>query len=172
MAVYLLDTDVGTDVDDALAIAYLASRRDVELAGVTTVHGNAPLRAEIARGLLQAAGRQVEVVAGRSAPLRRSAVANFHWDELWGHEGVGLVPTATEFPPDGDPERDDAARFIIEAARKHPGLTIITIGPVTNLARALELGPDLPARVGRVVMMGGLIDRAKVTWGAHFETNF
>src|SRR6185312_13671713 len=72
MAVYLLDTDVGTDVDDALAIAYLASRRDVELAGVTTVHGNAPLRAEIARGLLQAAdGRSRSWQVGR----RRSAAA-------------------------------------------------------------------------------------------------
>lgn len=172
MPAYLLDTDVGTDVDDALAIAYLASRPDAELIGVTTVHGNAPLRAEIARRLLQTTGRDVPVVAGRSAPLRRSAVENFHWGELWGHEGVGLVPEARRFPADPAPERDDGAQFIIDMSRQHPGLTLLTIGPVTNLARALEMYPALPSQIGRVVMMGGLIDRSKVTWGAHFETNF
>jgi len=83
MTQLLLDTDIGTDVDDALALALLIAERDVDLVGVTTVHGHAPLRAAIARSMLEVSDkRHVPVGAGRSTPLRRSSVDGFHWNEM------------------------------------------------------------------------------------------
>jgi len=79
----ILDTDIGTDVDDAVALALLIAQADVDLVGVTTVHGHAPLRAAIARSLLEVSDkRHVPVVAGHSTPLRRSSVDGFHWNEI------------------------------------------------------------------------------------------
>ena len=173
MTQLLLDTDIGTDVDDALALALLIAEPDVDLVGVTTVHGHAPLRAAIARSLLEASDkRHVPVVAGRSAPLRRSSVEGFHWNEMWGHEGAGVLTDAERQVADDDPTREDAARFILDAAeRARDPLALITVGPVTNLALALQMEPGLAEALGPVTIMGGIVERHMVAWPATFETN-
>lgn len=173
MSHVLLDTDIGTDVDDALALALLIARPDVDLVGVTTVHGHAPLRAAVARSLLEVSDkRHVPVVAGRSAPLRRSSVEGFHWNEMWGHEGAGVLNDRQRRIPDDEPLREDAARFILEAAeRARDPLRVITVGPVTNLALALQMEPGLAGALGPVTIMGGIVERDMVAWPATFETN-
>lgn len=170
----ILDTDIGTDVDDALALAYAAASPELDLLGVTTVHGNASLRALIARRLLDLAGAlDVPVVAGRSAPLRRSAVERFHWHELWGHEGAGLLDDAQLATTEDHPERDAAAEFIVEEVNAAPGtVSLIAVGPLTNLGRAFTLDPDLGDKVADVTLMGGLVDSSDFSWGPQFETNF
>ena len=169
----LFDTDIGTDVDDALALALLIAERDVDLVGVTTVHAHAPLRAAIARALLEASDkRDATVVAGRSKPLRRSSVEGFHWNEMWGHEGAGVLTDAERRVPDAEPSREDAARFILDATeRARDPLAVVTVGPVTNLALALQMEPGLAEVLGPVTIMGGIVDRAAVAWPATFETN-
>lgn len=173
MTQLLLDTDIGTDVDDALALALLIARTDVDLVGVTTAHAHAPLRAAIARALLEASDRSgVPVVAGRSEPLRLSSVEGFHWNEMWGHEGAGVLTDDQRRVPDHEPRREDAARFILDAAARADGrLEVVTIGPVTNLALALQMEPGLAEALGPVTIMGGLVDRSAVAWPAYFETN-
>ncbi len=173
MTQVLLDTDIGTDVDDALALALLIAEPDVDLVGVTTVHGHAPLRAAIARSLLEVSGkRHVPVVAGRSVPLRRSSAEGFHWNEMWGHEGAGVLSDAERQVPDDDPTREDAARFILDAAgRARDPLALVTVGPVTNLALALQMEPGLVEALGPVTIMGGIVERHMVAWPATFETN-
>ena len=173
MTQLILDTDIGTDVDDALALALLIAEPDVDLVGVTTVHGHAPLRAAIARSLLDVSGkRHVPVVAGRSAPLRRSSAEGFHWNEMWGHEGAGVLSDAERQVPDDDPTREDAARFILDAAeRARDPLALVTVGPVTNLALALQMEPGLAKTLGPVTIMGGIVERHMVAWPATFETN-
>lgn len=173
MTQLLLDTDIGTDVDDALALALLIAEPDVDLVGVTTVHCHAPLRAAIARSLLEvSAKRHVPVVAGRSTPLRRSSVEGFHWNELWGHEGAGVLTDAERRLPDEEPAREDAARFILDAAeRAEDRLAVVTVGPVTNLALALQMDPGLAGALGPVTIMGGIVERHMVAWPATFETN-
>ena len=169
----LLDTDIGTDVDDALALALLVADPGVGLAGVTTVHAHAPLRAAIAGALLAGSEKQgVPVIAGRSRPLRRSSVPDFHWHQMWGHEGAGVLTPAERRLPDADPTREDAARFIIGAAERAAGqLGLVTVGPVTNLALALQMEPGLPEILGPVTIMGGIVDKSAVAWPASFETN-
>jgi purine nucleosidase len=89
----ILDTDVGTDVDDALALALIAASPELQVEGVTTVHADAPLRARIARMLLSLAGcGDIPVIPGASTPLEEPLPEPFHWGpHLWGHGGVGIL---------------------------------------------------------------------------------
>ena len=169
----LFDSDIGTDVDDALALGLLIAQNDAELVGVTTNHAHAPLRAAIARALLEASSKShVPVVAGRSEPLRRSSVKDFHWNAMWGHEGVGVLSESELAVSDQQPRRDHAARFIINAAISAPGqVGLVTVGPLTNLALALQMDSSLPETLGPVTIMGGLVDRSAIAWPASFETN-
>jgi purine nucleosidase len=171
----VLDTDVGTDVDDALAIALAVASPELQVEGITTVHADAPLRARIARRLLQLAERpEIPVVAGASDPLARPLPDDFHWlPQLWGHEGVGLLPAEERLPSvERTTSADDAARFIIERAAAWPGeLSLITVGPLTNVARALRLEPRLCDWIGDLTMMGGMVDVSRVPWPPVLETN-
>src|SRR3712207_156570 len=171
----ILDTDIGTDVDDALALALAAASPELRVEGVTTVHADAPLRARIARTLLDLASREdVPVIAGASKPLQTPLPENFHWGpRLWGHEGVGVLPPEDLSPTDDpDTNADEAARFIIEKAAAHPSeLSLITVGPLTNVARALQLEPQLANRISGLTLMGGMVDVSKSDWPPMLETN-
>jgi purine nucleosidase len=151
----LFDTDIGSDVDDAIALALiLASPKELELVAVTTVAGDAPLRARIAAGLLALAGRgEVDVCAGEERPLLRPP-QRF---AMQGHERRYLdgIPDAP-FSSEPGPER------IVRAAREVPGLDLVTVGPLTNLARALALDPELPRRVAGLTVMGGHIREVRI----------
>lgn len=125
----------------------LAEARALDLVAVTTVAGDTRLRARIAARLLGAAGfRTIEVCAGDEAPLLR-ARDRFVW---FGHEGRGL-PDA----PDAILSDEPAAQRIVRAAHESPGLEVVAVGPMTNLARALALDPKLPERIAALWIMGG-----------------
>ena len=151
----LFDTDIGSDVDDALALALiLASPAALDLRVVTTVAGDTSVRAHIAAGLLSLAGRgDVEVCAGERRPLLR-APERFAW---FGHEERCIVAApAAPLSPEPAPER------IVRAARELPGLELVAVGPLTNLARALALDPELPSRVAGLTVMGGHVREARI----------
>lgn len=144
----LFDTDIGSDVDDALALGLiLAAPAELELVAVTTVARDVRLRARIAARLLGLAGRtSVEVCAGEAAPLLQP-LESFGW---WGHE-EGCFHEG----PDARLSDEPAPDRIVRAARETPGLEIVAVGPMTNVARALCLDPALPRRVGGITIMGG-----------------
>jgi purine nucleosidase len=171
----ILDTDIGTDVDDAMALSLAALSPEFEILGVTTVHADAPYRARIARKLLDRCGRpDVPVIAGASMPLHMPLPPNFTWmPRLRGHEGVGLLEGA-ELLPSADPNAtaDDAARFIIEQAHQYPGeVSLITIGAMTNYGRALQLEPHLGALLNELILMGGTVYAEKFPFPPMLETN-
>ena len=171
----ILDTDVGTDVDDALALALIAASPELRVEGVTIVHADTLLRARIARMLLDLAGREhIPVIPGASMPLEYPLPERFHWvPRLWGHEGVGILPP-DELVPSDDPDThaETAAQFIIEKAAAYPGeLSLITIGPLTNVARALQMEPRLADRILDLTTMGGMLDTSKTDWPPMLETN-
>ncbi len=146
----LLDTDIGSDIDDALALLLLLRLPDAELVGVTTVYGKVNLRARIARRILSLAGRQVPVAAGIGFPLR-PAFPVWHT----GMEGVGLLDESelSERVPNESPT--DVASFIVDRITARPKeVTIIAIGPLTNIAMALDAKPRLPDYVNEIVFMG------------------
>jgi purine nucleosidase len=153
----LLDTDIGSDVDDVLALGLiLASPQAFSLVAVTTVCGDTQLRGQIAAGLLAQAGRpDVEVCPGESAPLLWGR-DKFAW---FGHEERCLPKERFDLCSEPAPER------IVRAAREVEDLDLIMIGPMTNLARALALDPQLPRRVRSVTIMGGHIRQVAI--GSH-----
>ena len=151
----LLDTDIGSDVDDAIALGLiLACPAQLELKAVTTVASDSQLRARIAAGLLGLAGRgDVEVCAGEERPLLRSP-ERF---AMQGHERRNLVEAAP-----AQVSREPAPDRIVRAAREIPGLELVAVGPLTNLARALALDPDLPSRVAGLTVMGGHVREVRI----------
>ncbi len=152
----LFDTDIGSDVDDVLALGLILAVPDkLSLVAVTTVAGDTALRAQIAASLLGLAGRtDVEVCAGESNPLLRSP-KRFG---AFGHEAdcVAETPDAATVTDEPAPER------IVRAARETEGLEIVLVGPMTNLARALALDPMLPTRVSGITIMGGHIRQVRI----------
>lgn len=146
-----IDTDVGSDVDDALAIAYVARHPDFELVGVSTVFGDIPVRTRIAEALLDLAGEgHVPVLPGLGVPItpRRRGV-------MFGFEGKGIIdgpePIARIASEEGGPQRIAALAEAIGAAQPD---VVLAIGPLTNLAALLESGVALPP----LAIMGGKLD--------------
>jgi purine nucleosidase len=139
----VLDTDIGSDVDDVLALATILGSPELELGGVVTVYGDTLLRARMVARVAGTAGRDVgPIVPGRSEP--RSG------REVWwaGHEG-GLLP-------DLDCETVDTATDPIDLLAASP--TVIAVGPLTNVAEAVER----PVRaIEQLCIMGGDFSLAK-----------
>jgi len=145
----LIDTDIGDDVDDALALALALRSPEVELVGVTTVYQCAPLRARLAGRLLAAFGRaDVPVLAGTDRPLLGAVRPDWVPNQALVLQG-GPQPAVT-------PGR--AVEFIIREGLRRDDLVLLPIGAMTNVALAFALEPRLLGRV-RVVAMAGAWDR-------------
>ncbi len=145
--------DCDTGIDDSLAILYLLASADADVVAITCCSGNVEAHqvAENNRGLLELLGRgEIEVALGRTVPLVRPLEIT---PETHGPRGVGYA----ELPPGGAPLSSRfAPDLIAEEARRRPGeLTLLCIGPLTNLAVALEREPGLPRLLRRLVIMGG-----------------
>lgn len=142
----LLDTDIGDDIDDALALALALRSPEIELIGVTTVFGDTRLRARLAKHVLQVFERDdVPVAAGISTPM------------LVRHRPSG-VPQAALLTSGGEQSisHRSGPELIIEKALAHPGrLTLLCIGPLTNVATALLKEARLFMAIRNIVMMGG-----------------
>ncbi len=145
--------DVDTGIDDALALLYAVASPEAELVAVTCLSGNAAV-ADVernTRAVLELAGRpDVEVAVGRPAPLLRALEIT---PETHGPRGIGYA----ELP---EPVQAISGRFapsvIVEEARRRPGeITLVTLGPLTNLAIAVLAEPALPGLLRRWVFMGG-----------------
>lgn len=147
----LIDCDTG--IDDALALLYACASPEAEIVAATCVHGNIDARQVAANtaAVLELAGRgDVEVALGRETPLTRPLALA---PETHGPRGLGYAELPSAARPVSDRSGPEA---IIETARDDPGgVTLITLGPLTNLAVALLREPALPRLVRRWVMMGG-----------------
>lgn len=148
----IIDTDPG--VDDAIAVLMALASPELDVVGLSAVYGNvtAPVAAANARRLLDAAGRTgVPVAAGAAHPLLGTAIGPV--DFIHGPEGLGDTVLA---PPSQPAVTQHAADFLYSMARAAPGeITIVAVGPLTNLALAVRLHPDLPSLLRSVVVMGG-----------------
>ncbi|MFL9965260.1 nucleoside hydrolase [Paraburkholderia sediminicola] len=168
----IYDTDPG--VDDAMALVFQALHPDIELLGLTSVFGNATIETTT-RNARYLAGRfapGVAVARGAAAPLKRSApepLAQIHGDNGLGNITLAIVgeavseaaheaaDAAADKAVDAAPlDARPAHRFIIDTVRAHPGeVTLLAVGPLTNLALALADDPQIASLVKQVVIMGG-----------------
>lgn len=150
MTKILLDTDIGTDVDDAVCLAYLLSHPECELLGITTVTGEAVKRASLASVLCQVAGREIPIFPGAEHPMRgeqRQPIAQ-QADALprWPHK--------RRFP------EGEAVEFLAQTIRAHPGeVTLLTVGPLTNVGLLFSAHPEAAALLKGLVMMGGIFEQ-------------
>jgi purine nucleosidase len=147
----LLDVDTG--IDDGLALLYACGSPEAELVAVTCVAGNVAARQVAAntQAVLELAGRgDIEVAMGRETPLVRPLVTT---PETHGPRGLGYA----ELPaPRGSLSERHAADLIVAEARRRPReVTLVTLGPATNLAVAVLREPELPLLLRRWVLMGG-----------------
>lgn len=148
----LIDTDPG--VDDALAILMASAHADVE--ALTIVAGNVGLDHTVrnARKLVELAGTHTPIFPGCDVPLVQPPLDDAA--QVHGADGFGDVGFADPAPQAAD---EHAALALLRLTREHPGqLTLVAMGPLTNLALALRLDPSLPERVARLVMMGGAVN--------------
>lgn len=138
----ILDTDIGDDIDDAWALGFVVSYPGFKPLGITMAHGNTPGRAKIACKLLHIAGREaIPVLVGRQTS--KQVAPQFSWAEDYEKTRPATTP---------------AADFIVEMARRYPGeVVLIAVGPLENVADALQKEPNLGKLLKRVVLMSGCI---------------
>lgn len=161
----IIDTDPG--VDDALALLFAMRSPELKIEAITPVAGNVPLELTLPNALrmVEIAGRtDIPVAAGANAPLVRRLVTAA---QVHGENGLG----GAIFPePKIKPVAEPAAEFIRQIVRRHPGeLTLLTIGPLTNIAAALNGDPELAGMVRGLVMMGGSLSGGNITPAAEFN---
>jgi len=142
----ILDTDIGTDIDDAYALAALMQRHDLQLLGVTTVSGDAVARARLAAKFLSRGGPKwaaVPVYAGASTATQYMKQA----DWAAGFQSPSL-------------HESGAVEFMKKAIEAHPGqVTLIAIGELTNIAALLQADPSIAKRIKAISLMGGSVKR-------------
>ena len=149
MTKILLDTDIGTDVDDAVCLAYLLAHPDCELLGITTVTGEAEKRAALASVLCRAAGKEIPIYPGASHPMqgeqRQPIAQQASVLPRWAHQ--------TGFP------LNQAVDFLAETIRSQPGdVILLTVGPLTNAGMLFSNYPDAARLLRGLVIMGGNFD--------------
>lgn len=146
----IIDCDPG--IDDALALMLALSSPELNILGITTVSGNVPAQvgADNALKVLKQMNRlDIPVYCGAEIPLKKDYVDA---RDTHGEDGLG----ETNYPkPDGVSWKDGAVDFIIETLQKETGVSIIAIGPMTNLALALQKCPEAFQRLDEFISMGG-----------------
>jgi len=161
----IIDTDPG--VDDAMAIFLALRSPELKVEAITPVSGNVPLALTLpnALRLIEIAGHpEIPVAAGAAVPLVRHLVTASY---VHGNNGLGGV----EFPePKIKPVKETASEIIRRIVRENPGeITLVPIGPVTNIATALRSDPELAKMIPAIVMMGGSISAGNITPAAEFN---
>ncbi len=139
----ILDTDIGDDIDDAFALALVLQSPELKLLGVTTAFGDTALRARLVDRYLTAVGRgDVPIAAGVTTPAK-----NVFTQRVYAERGPQM-------------QFADGVDFLLGQIRAHPGeITLIAIGPLTNVQAAIARDPETFKQLKRVVLMGGSIER-------------
>jgi len=147
----IIDTDPG--IDDAMAIFLAFQLQQLDVIGLTTVFGNVPVDMSTRNALIltDLAQQTIPVCQGAAKPLSGKQPTFAHF--VHGDNGLGDVSLAE---PSRRADPRSAAEFICEMAHKYPGeITLVPIGPLTNVAEAIKMDPTLPKRLKKVVIMGG-----------------
>ncbi len=151
----LLDTDIGSDIDDAVCLAYLLANPGCELLGITTVSGEPVKRAMIASAICKAAGRKIPIYPGEANPLvieqKQKTAPQAKALAKWSHD--------TSFP------QRKATGFLKETIEANPGeIILLTIGPLTNIAELFRQYPGSAGLLKGVVVMGGDFKDKGIEW--------
>lgn len=150
----IIDTDIGDDIDDALAIAFALQAQNLDIIGITTVFRNTRARARIVRRMLSLANKQdIPVTVGERMPLAFRPI-----DTLFKQVNPDELPG--QYADDMDDEllldQRTAVEFLLETLTESTELiSIIAIGPLTNIGRLLRDYPEVKHKINKIVIMGG-----------------
>ena len=152
----LLDTDIGSDIDDAVCLAYLLANPDCDLLGITTVTGEVENRARMASALCKVAGQEIPIFPGADQPMliaqKQPHATQASALSRWSHDTV--------FPKGG------AVEFLRQTIRAHPGeITLLAIGPLTNIAALFTADPEIPKLLKSLVLMCGVFTNKRAGVG-------
>lgn len=144
----LLDTDIGSDIDDAVALAYLLKKPQCELLGISTVSGDVQKRAALAAAVCHSVGRRdVPIHCGRRDVLIDGP----------GQPNVPQFEAIAHTNPKLTRNENDAVEFLRQTIRSRPGeITLLSIGPYSNIALLFALDPEIPHLLRAIVSMGGI----------------
>ncbi|GAU34730.1 hypothetical protein TSUD_17030 [Trifolium subterraneum] len=149
----IIDTDPG--IDDAMAIFLALRSPEVEVIGLTTIYGNVytTLATRNALHLLEVAGRtDIPVAEGSHVTLTKGTKLRIA-DFVHGADGLGNQNFP---PPNGKPIEESAVDFLVNQAKANPGkITVVALGPLTNIALAVQKDPDFAKNIGQIVLLGG-----------------
>jgi inosine-uridine nucleoside N-ribohydrolase len=144
----ILDTDIGDDIDDVFALGIALASPELQLVGITSAWGDTALRARMIDRVLCETGRD-DIPVHTGVATHRADAAAFS-QAPWALAGAAHKPFGN----------DDAAGFILDQARLHPGeITLIAIAPLTNIGAAIDRDPETFRKLKRVVLMGGSVLR-------------
>ena len=157
----IIDTDLGTDWDDAMAVMYALNIPHLEILGITTNYGIPKLRANVVQKILTAYEKQhpdkekIKVIPGASRPLGTHRELM-----IYGHEGLPFFPIkelkqALDINYIMNQEQENASKFIVEQIKKYPNeVKIISIGIPTNIGLAIKNNPEIKSLIKEVIIMG------------------
>jgi purine nucleosidase len=161
----LLDTDIGSDIDDAVCLAYLLAQPDCELLGITTVTGEPVKRAMMASALCKVAEKNVPIYPGCADPILvpqlQPQAPQAAALERWEH--------GTQFP------QGEALEFLRRTIRNNPGeVILLTIGPLTNIGLLFRADPEIPRLLKGLVSMCGVFTKwykieGQAEWNARLD---
>lgn len=152
----LLDTDIGSDIDDAVCLAYLLANPGCELLGITTVTGEAEARARMASALCEVAGKRIPIYPGREEPLLVSQ------KQPHAPQAAALTrwPHEVHFP------KGQAVEFLRQTIRAYPhDVILLAIGPLTNVAGLFAADAEIPTLLKALVLMCGVFSNSQVGVG-------
>ncbi len=146
----LLDTDIGTDIDDAVCLAYLLRQTRCELVGITTVTGEPEKRAMLADAVCRAAGREdIPIHSGVATPMLTESIQSTASQAAV----LDRFPHRTDFAP------NTAVEFLRRTIRSRPGeITLLAVGPLTNIGLLFAGDPEIPRLLKGLVLMCGLFN--------------
>lgn len=152
----LLDTDIGSDIDDAVALSYLLAEPRCQLMGITTVSGKATERAKLASALCHAAGNDLPIYPGAETPL---IIKQMQPD-------APQAKRLSKWPHQKSFQQGQAIAFMRETIRANPGeITLLAVGPFTNIALLFMVDPEIPKLLKELVIMGGKYSDYPTPWG-------
>ena len=154
----LLDTDLGTDIDDALCLSYLLKNPQCQLMGITTVSGEADKRAMLCSVIANHLNRNVPIYVGASRPL----LGENHQPTAQQARQIGQWPYQEKFPS------CHGVNFLKQVIEENPGeITLLAIGPLTNLGLLFSMYPHIPGLLKRLVLMcGRFYQKGTPEWNA------
>ena len=142
----LFDTDIGNDIDDAFALAYLLAQEKCDLLGITTVSGDTHKRAKLASVFCKIAEKEIPIIVGQEnrldGPSRQPQVPGSLILSKWEHDSNFSKKTSTE--------------FIADLVREYPyQIVLLAVGPMTNIASLFLKYPDIPPLLKSLRLMSG-----------------